>query len=71
MEVDANKALDEVCASYMEEFRDMVLKVKNAVPKVVFMCGGPGSGKGTQCDLIKEKYVTNHLSPGELLREET
>lgn len=45
MTVDANKAFEEVCEVYMEDFRNMVLKVKNSVPKVVFMCGGPGSGK--------------------------
>jgi len=32
--------------------------------------GGPGSGKGTQCDLIVKKYGFTHLSSGDLLREE-
>ena len=32
--------------------------------------GGPGSGKGTQCDKIVEKYGYTHLSSGDLLREE-
>ncbi|KAI5953536.1 URA6 [Candida jiufengensis] len=37
---------------------------------VVFVLGGPGSGKGTQCDiLVKEKGFT-HLSAGDLLRAE-
>ena len=31
--------------------------------------GGPGSGKGTQCDKIVEKYGFTHLSTGDLLRE--
>lgn len=30
--------------------------------------GGPGSGKGTQCDKIVEKYGLTHLSSGDLLR---
>ena len=34
------------------------------------MLGGPGSGKGTQCALIKEKYGYTHLSSGDLLRDE-
>lgn len=38
--------------------------------KVVFILGGPGSGKGTQCDLIVKKYNYVHLSAGDLLREE-
>lgn len=32
--------------------------------------GGPGSGKGTQCDEIVEKYGLTHLSSGDLLRAE-
>jgi UMP-CMP kinase len=38
--------------------------------KVIFVVGGPGSGKGTQCKLITEKYGYSHLSAGDLLREE-
>lgn len=34
------------------------------------MAGGPGSGKGTQCDNIVAKYGFTHLSSGELLRSE-
>lgn len=34
------------------------------------MCGGPGSGKGTQADLIKAKYNIHHQNTGELLRAE-
>ena len=34
------------------------------------MLGGPGSGKGTQCALIKAKYGYTHLSSGDLLRDE-
>ncbi|KAL5706746.1 UMP/CMP kinase [Ranunculus cassubicifolius] len=38
--------------------------------KVVFVLGGPGSGKGTQCANIVEHYGFTHLSAGDLLREE-
>ncbi|KAH9304218.1 hypothetical protein KI387_008622, partial [Taxus chinensis] len=37
---------------------------------VVFVLGGPGSGKGTQCAKIVEKYGFTHLSAGDLLRSE-
>lgn len=37
---------------------------------VVFVLGPPGSGKGTQCSKIVEKFGYTHLSAGELLREE-
>ena len=37
----------------------------------MFLClGGPGSGKGTQCSRIVEKYGFCHLSSGDLLRAE-
>ena len=42
--------------------------LKNA--KVIFVVGGPGSGKGTQCERIVKKYGYTHLSSGDLLREE-
>jgi UMP-CMP kinase len=36
---------------------------------VVFVLGGPGSGKGTQCALITKQYQSwKHLSAGDLLR---
>lgn len=39
-------------------------------PIVIFVLGGPGAGKGTQCSKIVEKYGYIHLSAGDLLREE-
>jgi len=38
--------------------------------KIIFMIGGPGSGKGTQCEKLVEKYGFTHLSTSELLRNE-
>ena len=38
--------------------------------KTIWVIGGPGCGKGTQCDKIIEKYGLIHLSSGDLLREE-
>jgi len=37
---------------------------------VIFVLGGPGAGKGTQCSLLVEKYNFSHLSAGDLLRAE-
>ncbi|XP_057846438.2 UMP-CMP kinase 3 isoform X2 [Cryptomeria japonica] len=37
---------------------------------VVFVLGGPGSGKGTQCAKVVEKFGFTHLSAGDLLRAE-
>ena len=45
-------------------------KVGDALSKacVVFVIGGPGSGKGTQCAKIKTEFNYNHLSTGDILR---
>ena len=40
------------------------------LPSVVFVLGGPGAGKGTQCANIVEKFGYVHLSAGDLLRAE-
>ncbi|KAL8582949.1 hypothetical protein ACOMHN_006493 [Nucella lapillus] len=37
---------------------------------VVFVLGGPGAGKGTQCQKIEEEFGYVHLSAGDLLRAE-
>ena len=36
--------------------------------RVVFVIGGPGSGKGTQCAKIKDEFKYNHMSTGDVLR---
>ncbi|KAI6702908.1 hypothetical protein NL676_012044 [Syzygium grande] len=40
-------------------------------PTVVFVLGGPGSGKGTQCANIAQHFGFTHLSTGDLLRAES
>ncbi|KAA8495472.1 Adenylate kinase isoenzyme 1 [Porphyridium purpureum] len=37
---------------------------------IVFVLGGPGSGKGTQCEMLVEKYGWKQICAGELLRAE-
>lgn len=37
---------------------------------VIFVLGGPGSGKGTQCAYLVKDYGFVHLSAGDLLRAE-
>ncbi|KAJ1433372.1 UMP-CMP kinase family protein [Ochromonadaceae sp. CCMP2298] len=40
-------------------------------PNVIFVLGGPGAGKGTQCEKLTSEYnLIQHLSAGELLRAE-
>lgn len=40
----------------------------NLKPQIVFILGGPGSGKGTQSAIMVEKYGFLHYSTGDLLR---
>ncbi|TFK55336.1 UMP-CMP kinase [Heliocybe sulcata] len=37
---------------------------------VIFVLGGPGAGKGTQCDKLVQEFGFCHLSAGDLLRAE-
>lgn len=39
-------------------------------PKVLFLIGGPGSGKGTVCEHLIKEFPIQHLSTGDLLRQE-
>jgi adenylate kinase len=37
---------------------------------IIWIMGGPGSGKGTQCERITMKFGYTHISSGDLLRAE-
>lgn len=39
-------------------------------PFVVFIIGGPGSGKGTVCARLRDEFKMIHLSTGDLMRDE-
>lgn len=39
-------------------------------PNVIFILGGPGTGKGTMCELAELQLGWTHLSTGDLLRAE-
>ena len=41
----------------------------NKKPQVIFILGGPGSGKGTQSEIMVSRYNFIHYSTGDLLRE--
>ena len=36
----------------------------------IVLFGAPGCGKGTQAQRLKEKYRLNHISTGEVIRNE-
>ncbi|CAF0882370.1 unnamed protein product [Adineta steineri] len=78
--IDANRKPDEVFTDVSQALKQLMGqhevvierkpeldKLKNS--KIIFVVGGPGSGKGTQCERIVQKYGYTHLSTGDLLRE--
>ena len=63
---------NDVRPLFMAELRRMAGK---ALPtpadlSLVFVLGGPGSGKGTNCERIARDFHYKHLSTGDLLRAE-
>ncbi|XP_006834863.1 PREDICTED: adenylate kinase isoenzyme 1 isoform X1 [Chrysochloris asiatica] len=60
------------CCSAPSNLRseDVKAREKLKTTKIIFVVGGPGSGKGTQCEKIVQKYGYTHLSTGDLLRAE-
>ena len=44
--------------------------MKNERPVVIFIIGGPGTGKGTQCKKLAQAFGMVHLSIGDILREQ-
>jgi len=48
----------------------LMRRKKTSKKSVVFVLGGPGAGKGTNCARIVEQFGYTHLSAGDLLREE-
>jgi len=57
---DANRELDILFPS--------AFFPHNICPRKLIIAGAPAAGKGTQCDLIKQRYGVNHISTGDLLR---
>ncbi|KAJ3265140.1 hypothetical protein HDU77_006371 [Chytriomyces hyalinus] len=45
-------------------------RIVKPIPNIIFVLGGPGSGKGTQCARLAEEFHLRHLSTGDLLRAE-
>ncbi|XP_055637254.1 adenylate kinase isoenzyme 1 isoform X2 [Toxorhynchites rutilus septentrionalis] len=44
--------------------------MRDANVPIIWVLGGPGCGKGTQCEKIVSKYNFSHFSTGDLLRDE-
>jgi hypothetical protein len=68
---DRQPAVVKCCLASSQLSCSPVLQAKALeAAKIVFVLGGPGSGKGTQCERIVAKYGHTHLSAGDLLRDE-
>ncbi|KAG5363402.1 Uridylate kinase [Yarrowia sp. B02] len=69
------QAVEMTEADYNELVQHTKSKYKKAAfgpneVSVIFVLGGPGAGKGTQCAKLVDEYGFVHLSAGDLLRAE-
>lgn len=63
--IDSSHPIDEVFSSASSYFEPLPFEGE----RLVFVLGGPGSGKGTQCDQLAGLGYA-HISTGDLLRNE-
>lgn len=63
--IDSSPPVDEVFNAVSSYFEPLPFEGE----KIVFVLGGPGSGKGTQCDQLASLGYA-HISTGDLLRNE-
>ncbi|XP_020824196.1 adenylate kinase isoenzyme 5 isoform X1 [Phascolarctos cinereus] len=59
---------DEINIFGEDTMEDLAEDLKKS--KMIFVIGGPGSGKGTQCEKLVQKYGFTHICAAELLRDE-
>lgn len=60
---------EEIAKQFVAPKRSRPLYSSDEV-NVIFVLGGPGAGKGTQCACLVHEFDFKHLSAGDLLREE-
>ncbi|KAI8922607.1 adenylate kinase-domain-containing protein [Entophlyctis helioformis] len=66
IKISSEPPADEVYEEARKHFGEHLLYH----PNIVFVLGGPGSGKGTQCERLAKEFKLTHLSTGDLLRAE-
>ncbi|RKO91109.1 adenylate kinase-domain-containing protein [Blyttiomyces helicus] len=67
IKISSEPPVEEVYAEVRKHF---VPALPKSYKNIVFVLGGPGSGKGTQCVRLAKDYNYTHLSAGDLLRAE-
>ncbi|KAJ1336837.1 hypothetical protein BSLG_006940 [Batrachochytrium salamandrivorans] len=65
--ISSERSIDEV---YDDSRRVLIPPKPLFHPNIVFVLGGPGSGKGTQCERLAKRFNLVHISTGDLLRRE-
>ncbi|XP_063154212.1 adenylate kinase isoenzyme 5 [Candoia aspera] len=64
-----DQAYEQSCLCRPENAEDFTEDLRKS--NIIFVLGGPGSGKGTQCDKLTQKYGFTHLSIEDLIQNET
>lgn len=64
-----DQAYEQSCLCRPENAEDFIEDLKKS--NIIFVLGGPGSGKGTQCEKLAQKYGFTHLSVEDLIQNET
>lgn len=60
----------QIFSTESRDLEDACDTSKIITPWITFVLGGPGTGKGTQCQRISQTFGFTHLSAGDLLRKE-
>lgn len=72
LKINAMQTIQQVSEDVRKSLLEIGItpKAKNTSgAQLIPVIGGPGSGKGTQCDKLKEVFGFKHISTGDLLRE--
>jgi hypothetical protein len=65
--IPVNQNTKEIESSFLELLKQDGLTIPPPIP-VLCILGGPGSGKGTNCEKLALDYGFRHISTGDLLR---
>jgi len=66
----ANSIFEADKSDFSLSFLNKMGDSKKKKPACIFVVGGPGTGKGTQCAKVAKDFGFTHLSTGDLLRAE-